>query len=184
VRMRALPLLAALLLGAATAFLVACGGGDGRIPSSDASSIERALDRVSADFDAGRCAAAEQAVTELNGELVNLPNSVDSSLRNRLRSGVAHLDDRVRATCGQSGQQQTQTQTQTQQQTQTNEQTDTETDTQTNTDTNTDTGTTGTGTTDTGTTGTGTTGTGTTGTGTGTGTGGTGGTPSSGGDGG
>ncbi len=176
--MRALPLLAALVLGAATAFLVACGD-DGRIPSGDASSLVNALDQVSSDFDAGRCEAAQQALTKLNGEVLNLPDSVDSKLRNRLRSGISNLDERVQATCSES---QTQQQTQTQEQTQTDTNTDTDTDTETETDTDTgttSTGTTSTGTTSTGTTSTGTTTTGTTSTGT-TGTttdGGTGGTP-------
>jgi hypothetical protein len=180
-RMRALPPLAALVLGAATAFLVACGSSDGRIPSANASSLESALDQVSSDFDAGRCQAAEQAVTSLNGALLNLPDSVDARLRSRLRSGITHLDERVRATCGQT--QTTTQQTQTQQTQTETTQTSTETtgtgttgtDT-TGTDT-TGTETTGTDTTKTGTTGTDTTGTSTTGTG-----GGTGGTP--GGDGG
>ena len=181
-RMSVLPLLAALVLGAATAFLVSCGGGDNLIPSNDASSIENALDQVSSDFHAGHCQAAQQAVTKLNGALVNLPDSVDSRLRSRLRSGIAHLDQRVQATCTET---QTQQQTQTEQQTQTQK---TNTDTNTQTDTNTDTGTTSTGTTSTGTTSTGTTSTGTTSTGTtSTGTTGTttgdttGGTPSGGG---
>ena len=185
--MRALPLLAALLLGAATALLVSCGGNDGRIPSDNASSLERALTDVQSDFDAGRCDAAQQAVSRLNGALVNLPDSVDARLRSRLRSGITNLDQRVTATCGQAQQTQTEQQTQTQQQTQT-EKTQTET-TQTDTTktdtTGTDTGT-GTGT-DTGTgtgTGTGTTDTGTTGTGTTTDGGGTGGATSGGGNGG
>jgi hypothetical protein len=183
VRMRALALPAALLLGAATAFLVACGSGDGRIPAGDASSLETALDQVSVDFHAGRCQSAQQAVTKAQSALVKLPNSVDSGLRARLRSGVTNLSSRVEATCGQA-----QTQTQTQEtQTQTNTQTDTNTDTNTDTTgtdtTGTETGTTSTGTTSTGTTSTGTTSTGTTSTGT-TGTttgGGTGGAPSGGG---
>jgi hypothetical protein len=168
-RMGVLPLLAALLLGAATAFLVACGD-DGRIPSSDAASLETALDQVATDFDAGKCEAAQQAITKLNGALVNLPDSVDSRLRSRLRSGVANLDDRVQATCSETQtQQQTQTQTQTQ---------------KTNTDTST-TGTSSTGTSSTGTSSTGTSSTGTSSTGTsstGTSTGDTtGGTPPGGG---
>jgi hypothetical protein len=158
--MHPLALLTALALGAATAFLVACGSNDNLIPSGNASSLQNALSQVSADFDAGRCQAAEQAVTKLNGELVNLPDSVDPRLRSRLRSGVTNLDERVRATCTET--QQPQTQTPTQQQTQTNQQTDTgKTDTGT-----TDTGTTDTGTTDTGKTYTGKTNTGTTDTGT------------------
>ena len=162
-RMRLLPQLAALLLGAATAFLVACGN-DNLIPASDASRVQNALNEVEADYRAGKCQAAEQAVARAKGALLNLPDSVDSRLRDRLSSGLAKLGEEVPATCGQSQTQTQETQTDTQS-------TDTETDTGT-----TDTGTTGT---DTGTTGTGTgtTGTGTTGTNTGTtttdGTGGT-----------
>jgi hypothetical protein len=172
-RMRLLPQLAALLLGAATAFLVACGD-DNLIPASDASRVQNALDEVQADFRAGNCQGAEQAVARARGALLNLPDSVDSRLRDRLRSGVAKLAEQVPATCGQSQTQTQETQTQTQETQTDTESTDTDTETET-----TDTGTTGTdtGTTETGTTGTGTTGTGTTGTGTGTttddGTGGT-----------
>ena len=156
-RMRLLPQLAALLLGAAAAYLVACGGNDNLIPASDASRVENALNEVQADFRAGRCQEAEAAVARAKGALLNLPDSVDSRLRDRLNAGLAKLSQEVPATCGQA---QTQTQeTQTQ---------ETQTDT-TTTDTDTTT-------TDTGTTGTdpGTTDTGTTGTDTGTTTGGTG----------
>ena len=168
--MRLLPQLAALLLGAATAFLVACGD-DNLIPPSDASRVQNALNEVEADYRAGKCQAAEQAVARAKGALLNLPDSVDSRLRDRLSSGLAKLGEEVPATCGQSQTQTQETQTQTQETQTDTESTDTETDTGT-----TDTGTTGT---DTGTTGTGTgtTGTGTTGTNTGTtttdGTGGT-----------
>jgi hypothetical protein len=123
-RMRVLPSLAALLLGLAVAFLVACGDDDGRIPASDASRVENALDEVEADFRAGNCEGAEEAVARARGALLNLPDSVDSRLRDRLASGVARLGERVPATCGQA---QTQTQeTQPEQPTQT-ETTQTET---------------------------------------------------------
>jgi hypothetical protein len=174
-RMRLLPQLVALLLGAAAAYLVACGGDDNLIPASDASRVQNALNEVEADFRAGKCQAAEAAVARARGALLNLPGSVDSRLRERLRSGVAKLAEQVPATCGQ-------TQTQTQE-TQTQE---TKTDTN-STDTNTDTTTTETTTTETttetqptestGTTTGGTTTGGTTTGGTTTGDGGTGGTP-------
>jgi len=174
-RMRLLPLLAAPLLGAAAAYLVACGGNDNLIPASDASRVQNALNEVQADYRAGRCQDAEAAVAKAKGALLNLPGSVDSRLRDRLEAGVANLGKRVPASCGQAQTQTQQTQTQ-----------ETQTDTE-STDTNTDTTTTDTGTTetDTGTTSTPTTGTdtgttttGTTGTGTGTTTDdGTGGTP-------
>ena len=175
--MRLLPQLAALLLGAAAAYLVACGGNDNLIPASDASRVENALNEIQADFRAGRCQEAEAAVAKAKGALLNLPGSVDSRLRDRLEAGVDNLSKEIPATCGQA---QTQTQETQTQETQTDT-TTTDTDT-----TTTDTGTTGTdtGTTDTGTTGTdtgttpgGTTTGGTTTDGTTTGDGGTGGTP-------
>ena len=171
-RVSLLPALLAVVLGPATAALVACGG-DGRIPAGDASSLKSALNQVSADFRAGHCTAAAQAVAKAQNELLKLPDSVDVRLRNRLQSGITNLRKRVPLTCDQT---QTQTQTQTTDTT-TTDTTTTETTTTDTGTTGTDTGTTGTGTTgtDTGTTGTGTgtTGTNTTTTGTDTGTGGT-----------
>jgi Ran GTPase-activating protein (RanGAP) involved in mRNA processing and transport len=128
-RMRLLPQLAALLLGAATAFLVACGD-DNLIPPSDASRVQNALNEVEADYRAGRCDAAEAAVAKARGALLNLPDSVDSRLRDRLRSGVAKLGEEVPATCGQSQTQTQETQTQTQETQTDTESTDTDTDTE------------------------------------------------------
>jgi hypothetical protein len=167
-RRRLLPALMALVLGAATAVLVACGS-DGRIPAGDASSLESALNQVAADFRAGHCTAAAQAVTKAQNELLDLPSSVDAKLRDRLQSGISNLRKRVPATCDQA---QTQTQ-ETQPDTTTTDTTTTETTTTETTDTETTgTDTTGTDTTGTG-TGTDTTGTDNTTTGTDTGTGGT-----------
>jgi hypothetical protein len=164
---RLLPALVAVVLGPATAVLVACGG-DRRIPAGDASSLKSALNEVSANFRAGHCTAAAQAVVKAQNELLNLPDSVDAKLRNRLQSGISNLRRRVPATCNQA---QTQTQT-TQPATTTTDTTTTDTTTTDTGTTGTDTCTTGTATTGTG-TGTGTTATGTTTTGTDTGTGGT-----------
>jgi hypothetical protein len=165
-RMRILPSLVALVLGVATAFVVACGG-DGRIPASDASRVDNALDDVVANFRAGNCQAAEQAVARARGALLNLPSSVDSGLRDRLRSGVTNLGERVPATCGREQTQTQETQTQTQE-TQSTESTEsTTTDTSTTDTSTTDTGTPSTGSTGTTTGGTTTGNTGTTDTGTG-----------------
>jgi hypothetical protein len=137
-RMRLLPQLVALLLGAATAFLVACGD-DNLIPASDASRVQNALDEVEADFRAGNCQGAEQAVARARGALLNLPDSVDSRLRDRLRSGVAKLAEEVPATCGQSQTQTQETQTQTQETQTDTESTDTDTETETTESTETET---------------------------------------------
>ena len=163
-RMRVLPPLAALLLGAATALLVACGGSDGRIPAGDASSLTSALNQISSEFRAGQCVAAQRAVAKAQNDVLALPDTVDSRLRQRLQSGIENLASKVPATCNQA---QTQTQ-QTQPDTTTNDTTSTPT-TGTDTAPTDTTGTdTGTPTTPTGTTGTSSTGT-TTGTDTGTG---------------
>jgi hypothetical protein len=167
--MRVLPPLAALVLGAATAVLVACGGGDGRIPAGDASSLTSALNQISSDYRAGHCQAAQRAVAKAQNELLALPDTVDARLRERLQSGIQNLAAKVPATCEQA---QTQTQTQTDTRTQDTTTTETTTTDTTGTDT-TGTDTTGTGTNTTGTgTNTTTTNTGTT-PGTDTGTGGT-----------
>ena len=165
---RLLPALVALVLGAATAVLVACGGA-GKIPSGDASSLKSALNQVSADFRAGHCTAAAQAVAKAQNELLNLPDSVDAKLRDRLQSGISNLRKQVPRTCDQTQTQAQQTQPDTTTDTPTTESTESETTTteSTTTDTGTDTSGTDTTGTDTGTD------TGATTTGTDTGTGGT-----------
>jgi hypothetical protein len=161
-RMRVLPPLAALLLGAATALLVACGGGDGRIPANNASSLTSALNQISSNYRAGNCVAAQRAVAKAQNAVLALPDTVDARLRRRLQSGIQNLAAKVPASCNQA---QTQTQ-QTQTDTTTNDTTSTPTTDTVPTDTTgTDTGTP--------TTPTGTTGTSSTGTDTDTGTGGT-----------
>jgi hypothetical protein len=159
---RLLPSLAALVLGAATAVLVACGS-DGRIPAGDASSLKSALNQVSADYRAGHCTAAAQAVVKAQNELLNLPDSVDAKLRDRLQSGISNLRQRVPETCEQTQTQAQQTQPDTTTDTPTTESTESETTTSESTTTETGTDTSGTDTTGTDTSAT------TTGTDTGTG---------------
>jgi hypothetical protein len=106
-RMRVLPLLAALLLGATTALLVACGGGDGRIPAGDASSLTSALNQISSNYRSGNCVAAQRAVAKAQNAVLALPDTVDARLRQRLQSGIQNLAAKVPATCHQA---QTQTQ--------------------------------------------------------------------------
>ena len=98
-RMRVLPPLAALVLGAATALLVACGGSDGRIPAGDASSLTSALNQISSDYRAGQCVAAQRAVTKAQNDVLALPDTVDARLRQRLQSGIQNLAAKVPATC-------------------------------------------------------------------------------------
>jgi hypothetical protein len=131
---------------------------------------------VATDFQAGNCMAAEQAVVKARGALLNLPSSVDGSLRARLQAGVAKLSAQVPATCGRA-----QTQSQPPQQTESTQtkSTDSSTTGSTSSDGTQSTGSTGTttGETTTGGTTTGGTTTGTPGTTTGGTDSGTGGTP-------
>ncbi len=99
-RMRVLPLLVALLLGGATAFVVACGGDRSHlIPAGNASDLTSALDQVAAATRSGDCAAAGQALTRAHGAFVRLPSTVDRRLRSRLNSGLKNLDERVPVDC-------------------------------------------------------------------------------------
>jgi hypothetical protein len=97
---RALPLLAALLLGLCTAFLVACGSGTKRgVPAADAQQLNSDLDAVSSAVDAGHCATAEAAVVRVRGDILQLPASVSQKLRTRLASGADNLAKRVPIQC-------------------------------------------------------------------------------------
>ena len=100
-RMRLLPLLLALALGGATAFLISCGGSDRShlIPSADANDLNSALDQVAAATKAGDCTAAGQALSRAQGVLVRLPASVDSRLKQRLQDGIASLRRHVPSQC-------------------------------------------------------------------------------------
>ena len=113
-RMRALPLLLALLLGGATAFLVACGGDRaGLIPTTDAGKLTTALDQVASATKAGECEKAGQALSRAQGAVVRLPSSVDPRLKRRLQSGIDNLRKRVPQDCQQTTSTETQAPTTT-----------------------------------------------------------------------
>ncbi len=102
-RMRVLPLLLALLLGGATAFLISCGSDrSGLIPASDAGTLTSALDQVAAATRSGECVAAGQALSRAQGAVIRLPSSVDPRLKRRLQSGIDNLRKRVPVDCQQT----------------------------------------------------------------------------------
>lgn len=114
-RMRVLPLLLALLLGGATAFLVSCGSDrSGLIPASDAGTLTSALDQVASATRSGECVAAGQALSRAQGAVVRLPSSVDPRLKRRLQSGIDNLRKRVPVDCQKTTSTQTQAPTTTQ----------------------------------------------------------------------
>ncbi len=115
---RAFVLLSSLLLGAACAVLVACGGGsgDGLIPARQASSMQDQLDRIDAAVRDGSCADVGDDVAALQREINDLSSRVDARLRARLQQGVNHLADIAPTRCleRRAAQQTTTTQTQDQ----------------------------------------------------------------------
>ena len=101
--LRVLAVVAATVLGGVGQ--AGCGSDEGGLlPSAAASELQSDLDAVEAALDAGRCEEARSALSEVRGDLVNLPDSVDEDLRARLQEGVDNLDRRVAAECETSAQ--------------------------------------------------------------------------------
>lgn len=86
--------LLALVLGAACAVLVACGGGGddrGLIPPGRASAMQDELDRVARAVRHGDCDAVSSNVADLQDQVNRLSSTVDGELRRRLQEGVNNL---------------------------------------------------------------------------------------------
>jgi hypothetical protein len=102
---RALPLLAALLLGLCSAFLVACGTGTKRgVPPANAQQLRSDLTALASAVNAGQCAKAQAAVAKVKGDILQLPSSVNQRLRDRLAKGADNLATRAPAECAQNAQ--------------------------------------------------------------------------------
>lgn len=110
---RPLPLLVALVLGAGAALLAACAGSgtEGGIPAATAQQMDEDLEAVGRETAAGDCDAAEEALTRVRGDIVELPSSVDDRLVARLTRGADNLAVRVPVECEQNVQDETQTDT-------------------------------------------------------------------------
>ena len=93
--------LLALVLGALSAFAVACGEErEGLIASSRASDLQESLDNIEGLVSEGRCAGAlEDNLDSLRSKVNDLPGSVDADLRARLRDGVDHLEGQAPEEC-------------------------------------------------------------------------------------
>jgi hypothetical protein len=100
---RVLAVVAATALGGVAQ--TGCGSDEGGLlPRAGAGDLQADLDAVRAALEAGRCEDARSALSEVRGDLVNLPDSVDADLRARLQEGVDNLDQRVADACGESAQ--------------------------------------------------------------------------------
>jgi hypothetical protein len=92
--------LAALLLGGATAVLVACGGSTaGLIPPSNADELNGHLKDIASAVDDGRCGDAAQAGAALAQAVKALPASVDQRITLRLVSGTNRLEQHIPIDC-------------------------------------------------------------------------------------
>lgn len=111
---RVLAALCALLLGAAAAALVACGG-NGSVPDSQlipedqAARMIQNLDDVNQRIANDDCEGAAAATNTLQGQLNRLSDNVNLDLRETLREGVNRLVELVSRKC--AGQTQTDTTT-------------------------------------------------------------------------
>jgi hypothetical protein len=86
-------------LGFAAAFVVACGGGSGLLSSSDASNLNNQLDSVSSALHSKNCGDVSSATSQLADDVVNLPGSLNSTLRNNLTQGVSTIAQLARQQC-------------------------------------------------------------------------------------
>jgi hypothetical protein len=86
-------------LGFAAAFVVACGGGSGLLSGNQASSLNNQLDSVSSALASKNCGDVSSATSQLADDVVNLPSSINSTLRNNLTQGVSTIAQLARQQC-------------------------------------------------------------------------------------
>jgi hypothetical protein len=99
-------LVAATLLGLATAVLVSCGSsGTGLIPPANAGPLRSDFEAVAqaAATGNGSCAATETALGKTEQDFLALPASIDDGLHRRLQEGISNLRKRALAMCIQPG---------------------------------------------------------------------------------
>lgn len=86
-------------LGFAAAFVVACGGGSGLLSGNDASTLTHQLNSVSLALAGKNCGDVSNATSQLADDVVNLPGSINSTLRNNLTQGVSTIAQLARRQC-------------------------------------------------------------------------------------
>ena len=100
---RPLSLLLALVLGAGSAGLVACGSDNPHLLSAGrADRITQALDEVQTAVDQHNCSGAERALARLNDSLTNLPADTDPGVRQKLAEGASALAKQATQECNQT----------------------------------------------------------------------------------
>lgn len=86
--------------------LASCGGDDGEpIPERRAATLERLLQQVQRQSDAGSCTTlVEATIPRLENEAERLPESVGSDTRETIDDGIAHLRDLAETDCAEKEQ--------------------------------------------------------------------------------
>lgn len=92
-----LPRLAPVVL-CSTVALAGCGSSS-LLDGSSADDLQASIERVERAVDDGRCEEAMTAATEGLRRVGDLPSSVDSKLRSRLRQGFEELEQRIPSDC-------------------------------------------------------------------------------------
>jgi hypothetical protein len=98
---RPLALVLALVLGASSAVLLACGDSENPrlIASSRADRLTGALDDVRSAVEAGDCEGADSALGRLESQISDLPARTDDRIVSRLESGLQNLREKAAQEC-------------------------------------------------------------------------------------
>jgi hypothetical protein len=88
------PILLALMLAAASAGVLGCGGNGGPSPSlssQEAAVLSSKIDEIQANVQVGSCLVAGDKTDELISDVHDLPSSVNSDVKQALESGANQL---------------------------------------------------------------------------------------------
>ena len=86
-------------LGFAAAFVVACGGGSGLLSGNQAASLNNQLDSVSSALSSKNCGDVSNSTSRLADDIISLPSSINSTLRNNLTQGVSTIAQLAQKQC-------------------------------------------------------------------------------------
>lgn len=89
-------------LGFAVAFVVACGGQNGLLDSSQAGNLNAQLNSVSSAVSAGDCATARTAAQAFSNEVAALPPTVNTTLVRNLGQGASTISELAARDCARS----------------------------------------------------------------------------------
>lgn len=86
-------------LGLAAAFLVACGGGSSLLSSNQANSLLAAFDRVGTAAQSGNCATIDNANSQLDSQIQNLPGSIQGNITDSLNQWASTVGSLATKAC-------------------------------------------------------------------------------------